>query len=1074
MDSNASAADRGAGSGNAAAGPGAGVPAEQIRTFLIADVRGYTRFTQERGDEAAGKLATKFAALAREGVEAAGGVVLELRGDEALAVFGSPRQALRAAVALEERFLEETLEDPAIPLRVGIGVDVGEAVAVEGGYRGGALNLAARLCAAARPGEILASREVVHLARKIEGITYVPRAPVRAKGLPEPAHAIKVVSEADDPAERFAALPDTGAEVLAPRARALARRYPVLHPILVGRRPLVVAVALAVVVVTIASLVVMRFAGAPGPRSIAANAVGLIDLDTGELAGEVEVGARPGGVAFGGGAVWVTNGGDGTVSRIDPATNAVVDTIQVGLDPIGVAFGNGALWVTTGAEATVSRIDPETGTVVQDVAVGNGPVDIAVGHGAVWVANRYDDTVSRVDPTDGTVTATIDVGDGPSALAVHGGGIWVTNQLVGTVSRIDPDSNEVVGEINVGSGPQGLAGGDGALWVANGLDGTVSRIDPTTGAVIATIRVGDGPGDVALSPGAVWVANEFGASLSRVDPDTNAVVQTVGVGSAPEALAVIDDALWVASRASGGGHRGGILRLQPDGMDTIDPALGFSEESWQLLSATNDGLVDFRRAGGAQGAILVPNLALSLPTPTDGGTSYTFRLRDNVRYSTGKEVKASDLRRAIERVFVLRSLGAGFYRGIVGAAGCEKTPARCDLSRGIVTDDAERTVTFKLGAPDAEFLYKLTLPFAYPVPPGTPAQDVGAKPVPATGPYMIADYEPRAGIELVRNPNFKQWSAAAQPDGYADEVVLRFGAQVTDVQRNDADWTGVPDERLDEIRTRYADQVRVFVRPHTNYMALNTRAAPFDDVRARRALNYAVDRKRVVAVFGGADQAAATCQVLPSNYPGYKRYCPYTLDPDELGRWRAPDMKAARRLVRESGTGGMKVTVWELQGHFWPDDLGDYFVTLLERLGYEASLKSVTDIERYFGTVHDSRKRVQIAVNGWVADYPSASSFIRQTLTCDGFAPASPRTNSNAAAFCNPAIDRLVDRASQLQVTNPPAARKLWAEIDAKIVDQAPWVFLVNPRGAHFVSERAGNYQYHPMWGMLIDQLWVE
>jgi class 3 adenylate cyclase len=79
-----------------------------IRTFLIADVRGYTLFTQERGDEVAGKLAAKFARLARETVEARGGRLLELRGDEALCVFASPRQAIRTAVDLQERFVEET------------------------------------------------------------------------------------------------------------------------------------------------------------------------------------------------------------------------------------------------------------------------------------------------------------------------------------------------------------------------------------------------------------------------------------------------------------------------------------------------------------------------------------------------------------------------------------------------------------------------------------------------------------------------------------------------------------------------------------------------------------------------------------------------------------------------------------------------------------------------------------------------------------------------------------------------------------------------------------------------------
>src|SRR5919106_2451879 len=174
-----------------------------IRTFLIADVRGYTLFTQERGDEAAGKLAAKFARIAREAVEGRGGTLLELRGDEALCVFGSTRQAIRAAVDMQERFVEETLADPELPLTVGIGLDAREAVEVEGGYRGGALNLAARLCGEARAGEILASREVAHLARRVDGVRYEDRGAFSLKGLAEPVSVVRVVPEGVDPVERL-------------------------------------------------------------------------------------------------------------------------------------------------------------------------------------------------------------------------------------------------------------------------------------------------------------------------------------------------------------------------------------------------------------------------------------------------------------------------------------------------------------------------------------------------------------------------------------------------------------------------------------------------------------------------------------------------------------------------------------------------------------------------------------------------------------------------------------------------------------------------------------------------------
>jgi WD40 repeat protein/class 3 adenylate cyclase len=178
--------------------------ASQIRTFLIADVRGYTVFTQERGDEAAARLASRFAEVAREVVETRDGTVVELRGDEALAVFDSARQAIRASIELQRRFVDETVADPTLPLAVGIGLDAGEAVAVGDGFRGGALNLAARLCGIAGPAEVLASPAVTHLARKVEGVAYVDRGPVQLKGLADPVNVVRLRAEADDAADDIA------------------------------------------------------------------------------------------------------------------------------------------------------------------------------------------------------------------------------------------------------------------------------------------------------------------------------------------------------------------------------------------------------------------------------------------------------------------------------------------------------------------------------------------------------------------------------------------------------------------------------------------------------------------------------------------------------------------------------------------------------------------------------------------------------------------------------------------------------------------------------------------------------
>jgi class 3 adenylate cyclase len=171
-----------------------------VRTFLIADVRGYSRFTEQYGDEAAAQLAAKFADLVGEGIEAHGGEIVEIRGDEALAVFTSARQAIRAAVDLQTRFEEESEAGSELPLRVGIGIDSGEAVQLEdGSFRGAALNVAARLCARAHGGQVLVSEATSRLAGRLGGLEYSDRGRVHLKNIPDPIHILQVYSEREAP-----------------------------------------------------------------------------------------------------------------------------------------------------------------------------------------------------------------------------------------------------------------------------------------------------------------------------------------------------------------------------------------------------------------------------------------------------------------------------------------------------------------------------------------------------------------------------------------------------------------------------------------------------------------------------------------------------------------------------------------------------------------------------------------------------------------------------------------------------------------------------------------------------------
>ncbi len=189
---------------------GDGAVAASVRSFLVADIRGYTAYTAAHGDEAAARLVEHFAALVSDGVTAWSGTLVELRGDEALAAFESPRAALRAAVELQTAFSDETRTDPERPLHVGIGLDAGEAVPVADGYRGAALNRAARLCSAADGGETLASEGLIHLAGPMADVEYAAPREVEAKGLEAPV-VVVAVSATD------VAVPELGPAVTLPK-----------------------------------------------------------------------------------------------------------------------------------------------------------------------------------------------------------------------------------------------------------------------------------------------------------------------------------------------------------------------------------------------------------------------------------------------------------------------------------------------------------------------------------------------------------------------------------------------------------------------------------------------------------------------------------------------------------------------------------------------------------------------------------------------------------------------------------------------------------------------------------------
>lgn len=524
-------------------------------------------------------------------------------------------------------------------------------------------------------------------------------------------------------------------------------------------------------------------------------------------------------------------------------------------------------------------------------------------------------------------------------------------------------------------------------------------------------------------------------------------------------------------------HRGGTLELLAKAAGgTLDPQVNYTLQYWQLYQATYDGLLAFTKAGGQAAFNVVPDIAEKIPTPTNGGKTWVFKIRKGVRFSNGKEVTPADVVASFQRIFKVKSpTSGGFYAGIIGADACLKTPATCTLKGGVSANAAAGTVTINLKAPDPEFKYKLAVPHASILPAGSPPRDAGTTPLPGTGAYYFASYNPTKQLVMKRNPHFKQWSAAAQPDGYPDEIVQSFGltveAQITAIQNGQADWTleQPPADRLGELSTKYASQVHVETLTAFWYAPMNTNLAPFNNVKARQAVNYAIDRNAAVKIFGGTKLAVPSCQVLPPGFPGYKAYCPYTKKPGTT--WSAPDLAKARALVKQSGTAGKKVAVLSSDDEV-NKAMGVYLQSVLNQIGYKATVKPISG-NIFFTYVQNTKNKVQINVQQWYQDYPAASDFLYILFGCESFHPGSD-SSINIAGFCNKRINAQMHKALDLGTRDETGANALWSRIDRMVTDQAPMATLFTPKHIDFVSKRVGNFTFSKQFYWLVDQSWVK
>jgi len=478
--------------------------------------------------------------------------------------------------------------------------------------------------------------------------------------------------------------------------------------------------------------------------------------------------------------------------------------------------------------------------------------------------------------------------------------------------------------------------------------------------------------------------------------------------------------------------------------DHLDPQLAYTLESWEMLWNTYTPLLTYKHEKGEAGTDVVPALAKDMPQISPDGMTYKLTLRPNMKYSDGTPIKASDFAYSIKRLFKNNSGGLVFFKTIVGSK--DYATGKADTITGIVTDDATGDITIHLEEPSGTFTNLLAMIFAAPVPQTTPLdKDTDSNPPPSSGPFVITKVDEPNTLTLERNPNFhtvRDAGATYVPDAQVDKIVITLNsdiaAQTEDVIDNKVDFMDDPPDtdQLPQIRSKYPNRFRLEDTINTVYFWMNNQKAPFNDLRVRQAVNYALDPGTLRRLSGGMLRPAQ--QILPAGMPGH---ADYTLYP-------GPDMDRAKKLIAEANPSDRNVTVWTA------DDpqrkrIGTYYEDLLTELGFTVTLKVVPG-SKWNQTIGDSSTPdLDTGLGRWFQDFPHPDDFFRPLLKGTNILPVN---NNNFARVAIPAND--AKQAELVTKQLSPEVEREYAALDRAYMEQAVWAPYGSEQYATFMSDR--------------------
>ncbi len=526
---------------------------------------------------------------------------------------------------------------------------------------------------------------------------------------------------------------------------------------------------------------------------------------------------------------------------------------------------------------------------------------------------------------------------------------------------------------------------------------------------------------------------------------------------------------WDGAGSTEPQHGGTFVFHHESVIRTFDPAIAYDELSSMGIRLLFDGLLDYDEE-----TRLVPSLVEAMPTQSEDGKTFTFRLRRGVEFHCGGELTADDVLFTMERMLGpdTSSPGYVFYANITGVD--EYRAGESAHIRGIRVVD-ERTIEFALDEPDQTFLNAMAMPFAYPLPRShyeNPTVDVRTTAC-GTGPFTLDPDDWEHGVQAVFERNQNYWNA---PLPYVDRMIYQenLTRDVATMRFRNGDLDAVHRfSPADYIFLRNAPAWQPYIDEHPKAnlwgVGMNTQMAPFDNVHVRRAVAFVVDREAWKRQ--RSNRLMPTGQPLPRGFMGYRadlEGAHYT----DLDRARE-EMALAGHPVHRDGDRWVAEGLEDTEIEFWVGEgdtgrqYGEMAQADLRKIGLRISIKQVS----FPVYLEESGKpgRVPLLLTGWNMDFPDPANFLDVLFNTSSI---SEQNSNNRTFYSNPIVDDLLDRARIEQ--DVTARERMYVEAQELIVADAPWAFMWSDLTMEAWQPYVRGYRPSPVYSMDYRELWLD